>query len=124
MTLYREDIIELAKNPLNRREISHADITHSGLNPLCGDHVRIYLQIDRDGTIHDASFMGDGCAISIAAASLLTDELKGKKITDIENLQTKNMLELLGLDLGPSRIKCAVLVLETIKEGMLKDRSS
>ncbi len=68
--------------------------------------------------------MGDGCAISIAAASLLTDELKGKKITDIENLQTKNMLELLGLDLGPSRIKCAVLVLETIKEGMLKDRSS
>ncbi|KKU80577.1 MAG: Iron-sulfur cluster assembly protein [Candidatus Peregrinibacteria bacterium GW2011_GWA2_47_7] len=123
MSVYREDIIDLYKNPLNQREIQTPDIAHSGANVLCGDRVRIYLKLadNDDGKIvADASFNGEGCAISIAAASLLTEEIKGMKLEDVLGMNTESMLGILGLTLGPARIKCGVLCLETVQEGIRK----
>src|SRR3989338_7678507 len=88
MTLYREDIIDLYKNPLNMREIKPASVASSGANVLCGDRVRIYLKLDGD-TITVASFSGEGCAISIAAASFVTEEVKGKKVSSVLRLGPK-----------------------------------
>lgn len=115
MSLYRELIIELYKNPLNKRAIKTADATASGSNPLCGDRVRIYLKIGKKGRIKDASFDGQGCAVSIAAASLLTENAKGKSIEEIEKWNSKNVFEWLGAELSSTRLKCGLLSLETMQ---------
>ena len=119
MDLYRELIIQLYKNPLNKREIKDAQITHSGANITCGDHVRIYAKLSGDKkTVIDCSFEGRGCAISIASASLLTEELKGKTIAHAGQLKLSDIEEWLGTELGPSRAKCGILALETLQEGI------
>ena len=117
MELYAEQIVDLYKHPLNKRVMPNADITHSGANVTCGDYVRVYLKLDGE-KIADASFEGNGCAISIAAASLLTDALKGKTIVEISIMKIDDMLELLGTTLGPARVKCGILCLETAQEGI------
>lgn len=122
--LYRELIIDLYKNPLNKREILNADITASGANPLCGDRVRIYLKLDRNGKISDASFEGEGCAISIAAASLLTENAKGKTLEEINSWNKENIFELLSTELSPVRLKCGLLPLETMQKGMKRAKIS
>lgn len=118
MDIYTELIIDLYKNPLNRRAISNAEITHSGANVTCGDRVRVYVKIDSQGTIEDASFEGEGCAISIASASLITEEMKGKKIDEVLDWNSVNLFEWLGVELGAARIKCSLLPLETVQEGL------
>lgn len=118
MDIYREQIIDLAKNPLNKRAMAEATKTHSGANITCGDHVRLYLKID-DSKVVDASWEGEGCAISTAAASLLTEELKGKKVQEIKNFTQEDLFKMLGIDkLGPGRVKCVTLVLETLREAI------
>lgn len=122
MDLYAEQIVDLAKNPLNRGEMKGADLTHSGVNTTCGDHVRIYLKIKTE-KIADASWAGEGCAISVAAASVLTEEIKGKKTDELALYKKENLYEWLGIDnLGPARVKCVTLCLETMQDG-LKDFS-
>jgi nitrogen fixation NifU-like protein len=116
MNLYRDTIIELNKNPLNKRKIANANFTASGANVTCGDRLRIYLKTDKKGKITDASFEGYGCAISIASASLLTEEIKGKTLKEIAKWNLTKVNELLGVELGPSRAKCGLLALETIKQ--------
>tara|TARA_B100000315_G_C14009773_1_gene333970 strand:- start:20 stop:388 length:369 start_codon:yes stop_codon:yes gene_type:complete len=122
MDLYQEQIIDLAKNPLNKRAIEDATKTHSGVNMTCGDHARIYLKLDGEGDearVVDASWEGEGCAISTAVASLLTEELKGKTVKEAKALTQKDMFEFLGIDeLGPARVKCATLALETMQEAL------
>jgi len=119
MDLYAEQIVDLSKNPLNRGEMANATLTHSGVNTTCGDHVRLYLKTS-DGKVTDASWEGDGCAISIAAASVLTEEVKGKKLADLGDLAKEDLYEWLGIDhLGPARVKCVMLSLETL-QGALK----
>lgn len=114
MDLYGEQIIDLAKNPLNRGEMPDPTLTHSGVNTTCGDHVRLYLKLKKD-RVEDASWEGDGCAISLAAVSVLTEEIKGKTTKELEKLGKENIYEWLGIDaLGPARVKCAVLCLETL----------
>lgn len=123
MDLYQEQIIDLAKHPLNRRVMEDPTLTHSGVNVTCGDHVRLYLRFDRssqDGIIQDASWEGEGCAISVAAASLLTDSLKGKTLTQAAALKNEDVFNLLGVELGPARVKCGVLCLETLQTGLHK----
>ena len=117
---YRELILDLYKNPANKRVIEDASITHSGANVTCGDHVRIYVKLNADGTIADASFEGEGCAISIAAASLLTEEARTKKRAEVLAWNAETICEWLGTDLGPSRMKCGMLCLETMQEGIKK----
>ncbi len=120
MDLYAEQIVDLSKNPLNRGELAEATHTHSGVNTTCGDHVRLYLVV-KDGKVADASWEGDGCAISFAAASVVTEEVKGKKTSALKDLSKEAIYEWLGIDqLGPARVKCVTLSLETL-HGALKD---
>lgn len=114
MNLYRDTIIELYKNPLNKRKIADANLTASGANVTCGDRIRIYIKTDKKGKIRDASFEGEGCAISIASASLLTEEIKGKTLKEIAKWNLTTVNKILGIELGPLRAKCGLLALETI----------
>jgi len=119
MDLYAEQIVDLSKNPLNRGALANASLAHSGVNTTCGDHVRLYLKVE-DGKVKEISWEGDGCAISIAAVSVLTEEIKGKKLEDLINMKKEDLYEWLGIDhLGPARVKCVTLSLETL-QGALK----
>lgn len=122
MSLYRSLIIDLYKNPLNKRKIKNADFTASGANVTCGDRVRIYVKLNKNGKIADASFEGEGCAISIASADLLTKNAKGKTLAQISKWNDKNIFDLLGTELSPNRIKCGLLPLETLQQAI--NRSS
>jgi nitrogen fixation protein NifU and related proteins len=117
--LYREVILEHYKHPHNAGTLDAPDISHEEHNPLCGDRVRIDLQV-ADGVITDVRFKGRGCAISQASASLLTDELLGKTLDQVRTFSKDDMLDLIGipLDKNPVRIKCALLPLKTLKAGV------
>jgi nitrogen fixation NifU-like protein len=117
--MYREIILEHYKHPHNAGTLEHPDISHEDSNPLCGDRVRIDLQV-QSGIITDIRFQGRGCAISQASASLLTDEIKGKPVEAVTAFSKDDMLDLIGipLDKNPVRIKCALLALKTLKTGV------
>lgn len=118
MELYSELVIDLYKNPLNKRVMPDATISHSGAIISCGDRVRVYAKVNKKGVIEDAAFEGEGCAISIAAASLLTEELKGKILNEVTNWGPEKISEWLGMELGPARIKCGMLALESLQKGI------
>jgi nitrogen fixation protein NifU and related proteins len=117
--LYREVILEHSKHPHNAGTLEQPDISHEEHNPLCGDRVRIDLQV-QDGVITDVRFKGRGCAISQASASLLTDELRGKTLDQARAIGKDDVLDLIGipLDKNPVRIKCVLLPLKTLKVGV------
>jgi nitrogen fixation protein NifU and related proteins len=117
--LYRELILEHAKHPHNFGSLPEPSVSHEEYNPLCGDKVRIDLQIEND-TITDVRFSGRGCAISQAAASLLTDEIKGLSVNEAKAFSKDDLLELVGIPLSknPTRLKCALLSLKALKVGL------
>ena len=115
--LYREEILEHYKFPRNRGSLAHPDITYKDTNPLCGDEVQIDLNV-KDGVIADVKFQAKGCAISQAATSMLTDMIEGKSLKEIKKLGKKEILESLGIELGPVRLKCALLCLKVLKSGI------
>ena len=117
--MYRENILDHYKNPHNKGEIENADIKFTENNPLCGDVITINLKLN-DHKVDDVKFSGLGCAISQAATSMLTDEVIGKTLEDVKNIKREDVVNLLGIDVGPVRIKCAVLGLVAIKEGINK----
>lgn len=116
--LYREAIIEHYKNPSFRGQLEPHDISFADDNPLCGDHIQIDLRVDQSGVIADARFDGHGCAISQAAADLLVESIVGKPLEQIKALRKQDILDLLGIDLGPVRLKCALLSLKVLKAGV------
>lgn len=116
--LYRELIIDRYKNPLYRGELDPNDISFEDDNPLCGDHIRIDLRVDENDKVTEAVFDGHGCAISQASADLLVESVIGKSIDDIKSLKKEDVLELLGLELSPVRLKCALLSLKVMKAGV------
>lgn len=116
--LYRETIIEHYKNPSHRGRLDPHDIFFEDSNPLCGDHIQIELRVNQGGTISDARFDGHGCAISQASADLLIELIIGKSLTEVQNLKKQNVLDLLGIELGPVRLKCALLSLKVLKAGV------
>jgi nitrogen fixation NifU-like protein len=113
--LYRELIIDHYKNPRYRGTLDPHDISFEDDNPLCGDHIRIDLRVDEQGRVSDVAFDGHGCAISQASADLLLESILGKPIEEVKTLTKQNVLELLGIDLGPVRLKCALLSLKVLK---------
>lgn len=115
--MYREQIIDLYENPLNYGEIDRPSFTYEEDNPLCGDVIRIDVVLDDDNRVADVKWSGDGCAISQAAASLLTDEIKGKTLAEVRNFDKDQLLELLGIQLSMMRVKCALLSLKVLKAG-------
>ncbi len=116
--LYREVILDHYKNPLYRGELVPNDYSYEDENPLCGDHVRIDLRVDNNGIVTEAAFTGHGCAISQASTDLLLESIIGKNIEDIKHMEKQDILNLLGIDLGPVRLKCALLPLKVIKAGV------
>ena len=115
--LYRQDILDHSSNPRNFGTLDHPDISAEDSNPLCGDKIRMDLRV-RDGTIEDVRFTGIGCSISRAAASMLTEEIKGKTLEEVKHIGRDEVLEMLGIELGPVRLKCALLALKTLKVGV------
>jgi len=116
--LYREVIIEHYKNPTYRGRLDPHDISFEDSNPLCGDHIVIDLKVDGENRVTDARFDGHGCAISQASADLLLESIIGKSIDEVKSLSKQNILDLLGIDLGPVRLKCALLSLKVLKAGV------
>jgi len=116
--LYREVIIEHYKNPGYRGHLDPHDIRFEDNNPLCGDHIEITLRTDEKGNVADARFDGHGCAISQASADLLVESVIGKPIEEVKKLNKQDILDMLGIDLGPVRLKCALLSLKVLKAGV------
>jgi nitrogen fixation NifU-like protein len=115
--LYREIIIDHYKNPSYRGHLDPNDIQFEDDNPLCGDHIEITLRTDGEKIV-DGRFDGKGCAISQASADLLIENIIGKRIEDVKKLTKQDILDLLGIDLGPVRLKCALLSLKVLKAGV------
>jgi nitrogen fixation NifU-like protein len=113
--LYRDEILEHYRNPHNFGTLETPTTAKEGANPLCGDRITLMLAINDDGTIEDVAFTGRGCAISQASASMLTDEIKGKPLSEIATLGSQDVLDNLGIEISPARMKCAMLSLETLK---------
>ncbi|MBI4124610.1 MAG: SUF system NifU family Fe-S cluster assembly protein [Deltaproteobacteria bacterium] len=115
--LYREEILEHYKYPKNRGKIEKPDITSFDTNPLCGDECRIDLKIEGN-RVKEIKFDAKGCAISQAATSMLTEMIEDKSLEEIKKIGKKELLEELGLELGPVRLKCALLCLKVLKSGV------
>lgn len=116
--LYREVIIEHYKNPGYRGHLDPHDIRFEDSNPLCGDHIEITLRTDDNSRVTDARFDGHGCAISQASADLLVESIIGKPLEEVKQLNKEYILDMLGIDLGPVRLKCALLSLKVLKAGV------
>jgi nitrogen fixation NifU-like protein len=116
--LYRELIIDRYKNPQYRGILEPNDITFEDDNPLCGDHIRIDLRLGSDGRVVEAAFNGHGCAISQASADLVIESVLGKTMDEIKALNKQDVLDMLGIELGPVRLKCALLSLKVLKAGV------
>jgi nitrogen fixation NifU-like protein len=114
--LYRENILEHYKHPRNKGTLEHPDISYEDANPLCGDRIRMDLQV-KDGRIEQIRFSGVGCSISQAAASMLCEAVEGKTLDEAKQLTRDDVLEMLGIELGPVRLKCGLLALKTLKAG-------
>lgn len=116
-SIYRQQMIELYKNPLNKGEIENPTFTHEEDNPLCGDIVQIDVQLGDDGRVAAVKWSGDGCAVSQVSASLLTEEIQGMTLEQIEALDQDVILDLLGIPLSMGRMKCAMLSLRVLQRG-------
>ncbi|MGH7881366.1 MAG: Fe-S cluster assembly sulfur transfer protein SufU [Candidatus Dormibacteraceae bacterium] len=113
---YREFILDHYRNPHNFGRIEAPDISHEEHNPLCGDIIGMDFRI-RDEIIEEVKFHGRGCAISQASASMMTDRLEGKSLQEARNISKQEVLEELGIDISPARLKCALLPLKVLKVG-------
>ena len=112
--LYRDYILEHYRRPHNFGVIEDPSATYEGANPLCGDRITMQLALT-DGVVTDIGFTGRGCAISQASASLLTDEVKGKPVDAVVGLQAVDLLDLLGIEISPARLKCAMLSFDSLQ---------
>ena len=112
--LYRDYILEHYRRPHNFGVLDNATATQEGANPLCGDRITLQLRVTGD-QIAGVGFTGRGCAISQASASLLTDEIKGKPVDAAAAMKANDVLDLLGIEISPARMKCALLSLETLQ---------
>jgi len=116
--MYRQQILDHYKNPRNYGEIEDPTFTHIGENPMCGDEIRMDVVLDdSEETIEQVAFQGDGCAISQASASMLSQELAGMAVEDLEAMDRDDITEMLGVDISPMRVKCAVLAEKVAQDG-------
>lgn len=118
--LYRENILEHFKEPRNYGMLKDADVSHKENNPVCGDEIEIALKFDKKNKskLAEIKFQGRGCAVSQATASILTEEVKGKETKQIQKLDSTDIIEMIGIPLSPTRLKCAMLSLDTLKNAI------
>jgi len=107
--LYQEHVLDHYEDPYHRGHCEHPTHADEGKNPLCGDRVRIELELDRSGKIDNIYFDGEGCVISQASASMLAEKLNGKTADEVKDFSAKDMLDLFGARLTPNRQKCCLL---------------
>ena len=112
--IYKDIILDYYRHPRNNGDLPDANVRAKDSNPLCGDIIEMQLKIG-DGKISDIRFKGKGCAISQASASMLTEAAKGKTVEEVKAMEKAYVLDLLGIDPGPTRIKCALLGLKVLK---------
>jgi len=115
--LFRENILEHHRHPRCHGTLADPDVTFEDANPLCGDRIRMEFRI-RDGVLEAVRFSGQGCSISQAAASMLCEHVEGRPLEEIRTIGRDDVLDLLGIELGPVRLKCALLPLKTLKAGI------
>jgi len=115
--LYREVILDHYKNPRNQGTLDPHDFSYEDENPLCGDKLRIDVRLDENKRVKEVAFTGRGCAISQASASMLTETIMGKTLDEVKQIGKDDILEMLGIELGPVRLKCALLSLKVLKAG-------
>jgi nitrogen fixation NifU-like protein len=116
--MYRERILDHYRNPRNYGSLEDPTFSHEGHNTSCGDDIEMDVALADDGeTIEAVAFAGEGCAISTAAASMLSEELPGMTLADVEALDRDDMLEMLGVEVTPMRVKCAVLAEKVVQDG-------
>jgi nitrogen fixation protein NifU and related proteins len=121
--LYRDYILEHYRHPHNFGVLDTSTVSYEGANPLCGDRITMMLDVE-DGIVKDVAFTGRGCAISQASASLLTDEIRGKPVAEVEKMTPDDLLDLIGVDISPARLKCALLSLDTVAHALAEDAAS
>ncbi len=115
--LYREVILDHYKNPRNHGTLDPHDFSYEDDNPLCGDVIRMDVRLDENQRVKEVAFSGKGCAISQASASMLTESIIGKTLDEVKQIGKDDILEMLGIQLGPTRLKCALLSLKVLKAG-------
>jgi nitrogen fixation NifU-like protein len=121
--LYRDEILEHYRRPHNFGTLPHPDASYEGSNPLCGDRITLMLAIGDDRRVADVAFTGRGCAVSQASASMLTDEIRGRSLDEIGSLTSQDILDLLGIEISPARMKCALLPLDTLQKALVGQAS-
>lgn len=117
--LYRDQILEHYKRPHNFGRLEDYDLEYDDSNPLCGDEQHVFIKLDSDGRVADIGFEGQGCAISTAATSLLTDELRGLTREELLKIPKQEVLDLLGIEISATRMKCAMLGIKIVKSAAL-----
>lgn len=130
MNIYRDEIIEHFNDPQNFGKLAKFDLSAKQTNPFCGDDIEMFIKVKKDRmlshrssmtVVEDISFVGKGCAVSVAAASILTEFAKGKSVMDLTQFSDEDMIGLLGVDLSETRKKCGLLALATLKDCLVKD---
>lgn len=116
---YRDYILDHYRNPRNFGHLERPDAQADDLNPLCGDTIHMELKVDEAGSVSDVRFVGKGCAISQASASMLTESVKGMKLADVARLSKDVVLENVGIGISPTRMKCAMLGLRVLKSAAI-----
>jgi nitrogen fixation NifU-like protein len=115
--MYRQQILDHYKNPRNYGELDDPTFTHTGENPMCGDTIEMDVVLDDDRTIRRVAFRGDGCAISQASASMLSERLQGTTVDELREMDRDDVTEMLGVDISAMRVKCAVLAEKVAQDG-------